>query len=127
MQWLKWRSNDLETNNRQHIGQQKELEAKRFLESKGLVIKEQNFHCRFGEIDLIAVCPEEQTLVFVEVRYRKSQKYGGAAASITASKQAKIKKTALFYLATRKLDANVRFDVIAIEQQQLNWIQSAFS
>ena len=113
--------------NRRQIGDRKEQQAKSFLSSQGLTFVEQNFNCRYGEIDLIFVEPDSSTLIFVEVRYRNSRKFGGAAASVTLSKQSKVKKAALFYVAQRKLDCNIRFDVIAFEQEELNWHPSAFS
>jgi len=113
--------------NKRAIGDRKEQQAKTFLIKQGLQVVEQNFHCRYGEIDLIMSEPLTNTLVFVEVRYRKSKKYGGAAASVTPAKQNKIKKAALFYLSQRKIECNIRFDVIAFEQEQLNWHQSAFT
>ena len=97
------------------------------LEKAGLEFLEANFNCRYGEIDLIFVDRQQDQIVFVEVRYRKSNQFGGAAASIGKSKQEKIKKSALFYLSQRKLVPNMRFDVVAIEGEQFNWIQSAFS
>ena len=106
---------------------EKEQLAKRYLLKNNLHFVEQNFNCKFGEIDLIFQEPQTQQLVFVEVRYRKNKLYGGAAASITNSKQQKIKKSALFYLSQRKLEPNLRFDVIAIEANEINWIQNAFS
>ena len=112
---------------KKRIGAKKEQQAKDFLLKQGYQLIERNFPCRYGEIDLIMTEPTTNTLVFVEVRYRKSQKFGGAAASVTLSKQNKIKKAALFYLSQRKIDCNIRFDVIAFEQEQLNWHQSAFS
>ena len=113
--------------NRKKIGDSKEQEAKRFLQQQGLTFVEQNYHCRFGEIDLIFSDPNQHALVFVEVRYRNSAKFGGAAASVTPAKQAKIRKAALSYMTQRQLDTAMRFDVIAFEQEQLNWHQSAFS
>jgi len=118
--WHKW-------INKRQIGDAKEFEAKQFLVQQGLKFVEQNFNCRYGEIDLIFSDPAQNALVFVEVRYRNSAKFGGAAASVTPSKQAKIKKAALVYMAQCKLNCNIRFDVIAFEQEQLNWHQSAFS
>lgn len=112
--------------NKKDLGAEKEREAKAFLKQQGLKFIAQNFHCKWGEIDLIFSQPETNTIIFVEVRYRSSAKYGGAAQSVTPEKQNKIKKSAIFYLSQRKLEPNIRFDVIAFEQQQLNWLQSAF-
>ncbi len=113
--------------NKFSIGQKYENEAKHYLEQQGLSFISQNFHSRYGEIDLIFVDPSTEMLVFVEVRFRKTNSHGGAAVSITKQKQQKIKKTALFYLAQRKIEPQIRFDVIAIDGEDINWIQSAFS
>lgn len=112
---------------KRQIGDQKEQEAKRFLLKQNLEFLEQNFNSKYGEIDLIFYEKSTSTVVFVEVRYRNSNKYGGAAQSVTPAKQLKIKKTALFYISQRKITSNIRFDVIAFEGEQLNWLQSAFS
>lgn len=109
------------------LGKSKEQEAKLFLQQQGLKFVEQNFYCKYGEIDLIFTEPQTQMLVFVEVRYRKNDHFGGAAASITPQKQAKIKKSALFYLSQRRIEPQIRFDVIAFNGEDKNWIQSAFS
>lgn len=113
--------------NKLAIGHVFENKAKKFLKRQGLVFITQNFYCKLGEIDLIFTDPQQDTLVFVEVRYRKKGNFGGAAASITKQKQEKVKKAALFYLAQRKIEPKIRFDVIAIDGNDINWIQSAFS
>lgn len=112
---------------RRQLGDIHEQKAKHCLQQAGLEFVESNFNCKFGEIDLIFRDSSSQLLVFVEVRYRKSDTFGGAAASVSKSKQEKIKKSALFYVSQRKLAPNMRFDVVAIEGEQFNWIQSAFS
>ena len=90
--------------------------ARRYLQSRGLGLLEKNFRSRFGEIDLIMT--EGDTLCFIEVKYRRSTGYGGAATSIPRSKRRKLIKTALFYLAcNRQLGQRpARFD----------WIKNAF-
>lgn len=113
--------------NRITLGKIFESKAKKYLKQKGLVFITQNFYCKLGEIDLIFTDTEQNTLVFVEVRYRKNTDFGGAAASVTKQKQEKVKKAALFYLAQRKIEPKIRFDVIAIDGNDINWIQSAFS
>lgn len=85
---------------------------------------------QLGEIDLI-MRDKEGGLVFVEVRERNSSAYGGAAASITASKQAKLIKAAEHYLQTLKQMPACRFDVVAVQQNadgmpQIEWIKNAF-
>lgn len=113
--------------NKLTIGHAFERKAKQYLKQQGLSFVTSNYLCRQGEIDLIFADDHLDLLVFVEVRYRASKKYGGAAASITKQKQDKIKKAALFYLAQRKIEPQIRFDVIAIDGDDINWIQSAFS
>lgn len=93
---------------------------------QGLNLIERNFLCRVGEIDLIM--KDKDCLVFVEVRKRSSTAYGGALASITPAKQKKIIKAAQYYILQRKLNYQLpmRFDVVAIDDQAVHWIKSAF-
>jgi putative endonuclease len=107
-------------------GQDAEARAARYLEGRGLVIVERNYRCRHGEIDLIA--RDGATLVFVEVRARKSSAFGGAAASITAAKRAKLTRTALHYLASMARTPRCRFDALLLsgEAHTVEWIQGAF-
>ena len=102
------------------------------LEKNGLQLIDKNFNSRYGEIDLIM--RHKDSLVFIEVRYRKSLDYGGALASVTPTKQQKIIKTALYYMQKQGREFNARFDVIAItgaignsnQQLSIEWIQNAF-
>jgi len=93
-------------------------------------IIETNFQCKLGEIDIIL--KDKETLVFVEVRYRKQNKFGGASASVDRRKQNKIIKTASHYLQSKNINERFacRFDVFAIEsianQLSYNWIKDAF-
>ncbi len=105
--------------------------ARDYLCAQGLRLLQANYHCRFGEIDLIM--RDAETVCFVEVRFRRSLDFGGASASITAAKQRKIVKTALFYLSSNRglLNQALRFDALLIQQQadgnqNFNWIQNAF-
>ncbi len=107
-------------------GELAEQRACDFLLSHQLTLVERNFRCVHGELDLIM--REGETLVIVEVRFRKNAKYGSALESVTASKQAKLIATTEFYLNT--LTGNtpaIRFDVIGIlGEGELEWIQNAF-
>ena len=76
-------------------------------------IVERNFRCRRGEIDLIA--RDGETLVFVEVRLRTRRDFGGAAASITAAKRARIAAAALFYLGRLPRTPPCRFDAVLLD------------
>lgn len=108
-----------------------EDQASEYLQEHGLVLLHSNYRCRFGEIDL--VMRDGDTLCFIEVKFRKSRLFGGAAASIPQAKQRKIIKTTLFYIASHKHLANqaMRFDALLIQRQadgsnHINWIQNAF-
>ncbi|MEY8251122.1 MAG: YraN family protein, partial [Colwellia sp.] len=68
-------------------GKMTESYAQQYLSKQGLILIERNFHSRQGEIDLIML--DGDTYVFVEVKYRKSKRFGGAIAAISASKQKK--------------------------------------
>lgn len=110
---------------RQLKGESQEQRACEYLQAQGLTLITQNFSCRMGEIDLIM--QQGNSLVFIEVRYRRNKDFGGAAASVTRGKQRKIIKTALFYQQKFAPKSCMRFDVIAIEgDNEINWIPSAF-
>lgn len=113
------------------LGKDAEKHAETFLKTQQLKLLERNYSCRFGEIDLIML--DRSTLVFIEVRKRKNRSFGGAAASVTHTKQKRIIKTAQWFLSQhskfQKLDC--RFDVIAFEDDaapnQPLWYKGAFS
>ncbi len=92
---------------------------------------ERNFHCRAGEIDLIM--RDGDCLVFVEVRYRRSDRYGSPAESVAARKQARLLTTAQYYLQTHpaQRERPMRFDVVAVRPSpqglHIEWISDAFS
>ena len=100
--------------------------AAAFLERQGLRILERNYRCRFGEIDLVA--RSGALLVFVEVRARSSDAFGGAAGSITAAKRRRLVAAARHYLAARRVDRACRFDVVLVRgvEPQVEWLQDAF-
>ena len=114
-------------------GQPFEEEAQRLLQCHGLSILERNYSARTGEIDIIAT--EGNVLVFVEVRARSHQRFGGAAYSIDNRKQKRIILTAQHYLQrnNRSEDRRCRFDVIAFEPRQsdagrpVHWFRGAFT
>ncbi|KAA6186636.1 YraN family protein [Thiohalocapsa marina] len=106
-------------------GDAKEALARRFLEQQGLQHVAHNVRCRLGEIDL--VMRDAQTLVFVEVRYRRSERFGGAAASVDWRKQRKLSAAARYFLQRRQIDLPCRFDVVAITAgDHIDWIKHAF-
>lgn len=107
-----------------------ERRARAELERAGLTCLTQNYTTRYGELDL--VMRERHTIVFVEVRYRKSATHGDAAASVTASKQAKLIKAAQQWLAAHPQHAKLpcRFDVVSYdgpaEATRHGWLRGAF-
>lgn len=111
-------------NDKQVRGAAAEDRAAAYLTQQGLKLVARNFRCRGGEIDLIM--RDGASLVFVEVRARARADFGGAAASITAAKQARIILAARHYLAQHRVDAPCRFDAVLIQSGQLQWLRAAF-
>jgi putative endonuclease len=106
-------------------GEKSEQLAYDYLLKQGLLLINKNFRCKYGELDLIM--KDAETLVIVEVRHRKSNKYGGALESISQKKQSRIIATTQYYLSTHKVNSPVRFDVIAMSNDtDINWIKNAF-
>ena len=99
----------------QQRGDAAEASAARFLESRGLVVLDRGYVRRTGELDLVCVEPATHTVVFVEVRFRRSLQHGGPLGSITASKARKLRSTAAAWLQ-RHADPRrpARIDVIGI-------------
>ena len=97
----------------QAAGGAAEEAAARFLARRGLEVIARNYRTRMGEIDLVA--RDGATLVFVEVRRRSSAAFGGAAASITAAKQARLTLAARAYLARFPDPPPCRFDAILLD------------
>lgn len=98
-----------------------------FLQRQHLILLEKNYRCRFGEIDLIM--RDGATLVFVEVRMRSNNWFGGAAASITTAKQAKLIRAARHYLSGLNTLPPCRFDAVLLtghHSQEIEWIKDAF-
>lgn len=109
------------------LGTQAEQLASRYLQQQGLTLIEQNFRCRFGEIDLIM--RDGTTVVFIEVRLRHHAGFGGAAASIDARKQKRIISTAQQYLAGLLRVPPCRFDAVLLDDAQgsrMQWLKNAF-
>ncbi len=106
-------------------GEHAEQQALDFLLKQGLKLIEKNYRCKTGELDLVMA--DQDTLTIIEVRFRQSDKFGGALESITAKKQSRIIAATEHYIMTKSLNSAVRFDVIAIcGDQKINWIKNAF-
>ena len=100
---------------KKQIGDHTEALARSWLEHRGFRFIERNFSRRVGELDLIMCDPDEHTIVFIEVRFRSDQQYGGGIASVNYAKQRKLVRTANAWLQ-RHGDSRTRarIDVIGI-------------
>ncbi|SEL59264.1 YraN family protein [Nitrosovibrio tenuis] len=108
-------------------GSEAERYVEGYLQGKGLALIERNYRCRFGEIDLIM--QDQMVVVFVEVRMRCSQVFGGAGSSITLVKQGRLIRTAKHYLASLKSIPPCRFDAVllsGVKGEGMEWIKDAF-
>ena len=112
-------------------GDEAEERALQHLLAQGLTLVERNYRvargpsARGAEVDLIMRAPDG-TLVFVEVRQRSGRTHGGAAASVTRGKQRRCILGAQFYLAQLKVWPPCRFDVVAIDGEDITWLPAAF-
>ncbi len=112
---------------RQAKGAAAEQLAADYLVRQGLSVIERNFRVKGGEIDL--VCRDGKTTVFVEVRLRSRDDFGGAAASITATKQSRLILAARHWLL-RHGETPCRFDCMlldGLESKNIEWLRDAFS
>jgi len=121
----------MDDRQRKQTGDAAETAALGYLLTQGLKLVVRNYQCKLGEIDLVML--DRGTLALIEVRYRTSRAFGGAAASVTPHKQRRITQAARHLLTTqaalRRYPA--RFDVVAVTPglptSQVEWIQAAFS
>jgi putative endonuclease len=104
------------------LGRDAEARALTFLLQQGLTLIEKNFRCRAGEIDLIM--RDADMLVFIEVRSRKDRRFGGAAASVGPVKQQRLWRSAAFYLLRFRKPPVCRFDLVAIDGEDLRWMKN---
>ena len=116
-------------NKPQKFGEKSEDLAAWYLKKNGYKIIEQNYRNKLGEIDIIA--REKQTIVFVEVKSRRSIRYGSPKWAVTPQKQRMISMVALHYLkASKQTDAKARFDVVAIisnrDEPRIEIVKNAF-
>lgn len=114
--------------NKRQTGTYYEELAAEYLKGQGLSVIEKNFRCRQGEIDLIA--RDGEYLVFVEVKYRQSEREGSSLAAVHKRKQRVICRTAWYYLAfcVGNMDIPCRFDVVGIDgkEEEISWVKNAF-
>lgn len=111
-----------------NTGTHYENQARRHLERAGLIFQAANVTYQSGEIDLIM--RDGLTWVFVEVRFRRNDLFGGAAASVTYRKQQRLLRAAAVWLAQRGASFATtlcRFDVFAVTGSQIEWLPNAFN
>lgn len=107
-----------------------EAQVANYLRTHGYQLLAHSYHCRFGEIDLIA--KKGKVLCFVEVKTRSNLDYGLPRDYVTAVKQEKLRKTATMYLSAHELDCPVRFDVAEVYTDKehtsvrIEYIEEAF-
>ncbi len=111
---------------RKHLGNEGEQAAADFLREEGFVILARNYSLRgVGEIDIVACC--EALMLFIEVKSRKGDAYGGAIFSISDKKLCRLRKTAEGYLSANpqhlRKEMTYRFDLIIVQGKQLEWIR----
>ncbi len=112
--------------NSRQTGADREEQAAEYLSAQGMRIVERNFRNRQGEIDIIGY--HGGYLVFVEVKYRSGSMKGGALFAVNRHKQCQICKVADYYRYLHRLGDNtaVRYDVVAIQGEELKWLKNAF-
>jgi len=117
--------------NTKAIGDDAESLALAYLQRQGLVLVQRNYrvaggpHARGAEVDLI-LRERDGTLVFAEVRSRAGSSHGGALASVGSAKQRRIVRAAQHYLLRLTALPPCRFDVVAIDGGQIQWVKAAF-
>lgn len=123
--------NIAQPTDKQLKGNSAETLAQQYLERRGFTLVTRNFRCKTGEIDLIM--QDSETLVFVEVRYRRETDLGSPLETITASKQRKLTRTAQFFLQQNFGNRwpACRFDAVGIigeleHSPSIEWVANAF-
>lgn len=117
---------------RRELGKEAEQEVRAYLQQQGVQVILENFRCRIGELDLVAL--HGKVLVVVEVRLRSGSEFGTAAESVGPRKRARIAAATRYLLLTRSHFRRypVRFDVVALDRDRMGdptrirWIKGAF-
>lgn len=112
--------------NKRELGSCYEEQAAAYLQKNGYCILERNYRCRQGEVDLI--CRHSGYLVFVEVKYRSSDRMGEPGEAVNYKKQQRIRQAAVYYMYSHGIaeDVPCRFDVVGILGEQVKLIRNAF-
>ena len=115
--------------NKRQTGTEKELLAAEFLEQNGVQLLTRNYRTARGEIDLIGI--KDRTLIFFEVKYRSSERFGFPQEAVNFQKQKVISLVSMQYLRDMRNTLpdfqNVRYDVISILGAHITWLPDAFA
>jgi putative endonuclease len=100
--------------------------AERYLSTFGLTLIAKNYRCKFGEIDLIM--QDKETFVFIEVKYRATEQFGGAVSSLSPQKMRRLRRSIAFYCQEHRIsNSPLRIDFVAINgEQQCHWIKNLY-
>jgi len=100
--------------------------AAKYLVNQGMKIIKRNFYCKMGEADIIA--SDNEYLVFIEVKYRKSAAKGSGFEAVNFNKMRKLSRVADYYMYSSRVspETSVRFDVVVIEEGHLRHLKNAF-
>ncbi len=112
--------------NKKAIGSKWEAAAREYIKMCGYKILCCNYKCSIGEIDIIA--QEQKTMVFIEVKFRSSGRYGSAIEAVDNRKQQKIRQVAAYFLITTYHTEFIpcRFDVLGFDNENITYIKNAF-
>lgn len=121
----KYQNNNYKINKRA-LGEEYEKIAGEYIKELGYEIIEYNYRCHYGEIDIIAM--DKCDLVFIEVKFRHSGKFGTPFEAVNKQKQNTIMKTATYYILKNDIQENtyIRFDIVGIEDDNIVLIKNAF-
>jgi len=110
--------------NKRRIGTFYEERACEYLRKQGVMILERNYRCKIGEIDIIG--KDGDCIVFLEVKYRRTNDFGHAFFAVDTKKQSRICRCAAIYCMQNACVQELRYDVIGITDTQIEWIKNAF-
>lgn len=113
---------------RRKIGKEHEDMAASYLVDSGYIILDRNYYWKHLEIDIIALDENTKDIVFVEVKYRKDDSFGGAEYAISQNKIKNLRLAALGFLRKNgyKTDSFIRFDCILITGNHINHVKNAW-
>jgi len=111
--------------NKRVLGAAYEELAAEYLQARGVAILEKNYRAAGCEIDLIGEMDEY--LIFVEVKYRKNEKYGDPTEAVSLRKQQHICRAAGIYCCKKQVHKQIRYDVVSVCGEKIVWYENAFS